>query len=116
MHLLHHLRAMLLDGDFTDTEFSRDLFIQQTCHYELHNFSFPSCQRLKARAYIRQVCSLRPCDTVLFDRLVYAVKKLLVTKGLGEEIDGARLECLNGHWNVSVARDEDDRDEDFGLS
>src|SRR4029077_13263222 len=38
----------------------------------------------------------------------YRIEQVLLAKGLGEELDSARLHRLHRHGNVAVAGDEDD--------
>ena len=58
---------------------------------------------------------LRAPRTVLFQGGGNGVEEILVTKGLGEEVDGAGFHGAHRHGNISMAGEENDRYGNFGL-
>lgn len=50
---------------------------------------------------------------IAFNSYVNRVDKVLVPKRLGQKFDRAGLNGSNGHWNVTMSGDEDDRETDL---
>jgi hypothetical protein len=50
LHLLHYAAAMNFDSDFTRSELRRNLFIEHSRNYQLHDLAFAGGQPLESRA------------------------------------------------------------------
>src|SRR5215467_8443857 len=99
---------MNLHGDFTNSNFSSDLLVQQAGSYQGHHLPLARAKRVKSSTQIA-------CPLVVFTPLSIAVEgnshsiqKVLLAKWLGEELNRASFYSSNGHRDVTVARDKND--------
>ena len=114
-HFLHHARAMNLHVQaLGQVQVARDDLVGLAGHDQVEHFALARRERLES---LPDHVALGEHATAahLFQRLVDAVQQVLVAERLLDEIDGARLHCLDGHRHVAVSRDEDDRQDRVTL-
>src|SRR5262252_8332018 len=99
-------------GDFADADVVGDLFVEATNHHQGHYLSLAWGKSLEA-------CP-QPCDHLFVlqpraisrEALLNRVQQVLITERLGQKLDRSSLHRLDGHRDVPVSRDEDDRNVD----
>src|SRR5258708_24060334 len=100
---------MCLCRDLADVELATNLFIQQTGGYHGHNLPFAMRERLVTVPERACLCFTTKCGLAALDGVSDGTQQHFVAEWLRQELDGARLHGLDGHWYVPVPRNEDDR-------
>src|SRR5688500_9546856 len=86
-HLLHDMLAVDLDRALARTQLSCDLLVEEPCHHERHHFPLARSQPTISTAQLGDLGPLLARVAVTFERLLNRVEQLLVTEGLGQELD-----------------------------
>src|SRR6516162_67102 len=109
LHLSHDLAAMDFYGDLADADIEGDLLVETAGHHQGHDFALAGGERLKPRPQ-RGDCLfvLQPC-AIAREAQLDRVQQVLIAERLGQELDRSSLYRLDGHWDVAVSGDEDDR-------
>jgi hypothetical protein len=110
------MTSMDLDGDFTEPEFRRHLFVHQARRDKPHDFPFARRERLEQPAEFGKRLFAIASRPVPFDRLRNGIEHVLMAKWLRQEIDRSCFHSLDGHGDVSVARHHDDWDVNVRFS
>jgi hypothetical protein len=116
LHLTHDVTAMKFHGLFGHPQHAGYLFVQESEHDFRHHLAFSRRKGMVKGAQVRPFHPLRGHDAVSLDSLADCIEQILFAEGLGKKFDGPGLHCLNGHRNVAVARDKDDRYLDARLA
>jgi len=75
----------------------------------MHDFAFACRQGIISFAK-RQDCQiLFPSVSIALDSHSHGVKEFLFADGLGQELDGTPLYGFDGHRNIAMPSDENDR-------
>src|SRR3984885_13539701 len=109
-HLLRNMTPMDLDGDFTQPEFSRHLFVHEPCRDKRHDFSFAWRKRFKTLAEFRKPLVAIPSLPVPFDRLRDSIAHVLIAERLRQKIDSSSFHSPDGHGDAAMASHHDDGD------
>ena len=109
LHLVHHFAAVCLHRDLAYAEFPADLFIQRTGNHQLYNLTLTMIDRIKKVPYPPYFCLATNNDLAALDGVSDGTQQCVIAKWLRQELDSASLHCLDGHWYVTVTRNEDDR-------
>src|SRR3989441_7978204 len=108
LHLSHHLTSVGLYRDLADVELATDLFIQQAGGYQGHDLPFARSERLVTvpeGPYLRLATK---CGLAALDGVSDGTQQNVIADWLRQELDSARFHGLDGHWYVTVTRNEDD--------
>src|SRR6202040_3827844 len=84
----------------------------QAARDKCHHLLLARGQPLKPPAQLAHDGFAGPSYAVPFEPEPYRIEQVLLAKGLGEELDSARLHRLHRHGNVAMAGDEDDGNPD----
>src|SRR6266581_4662405 len=109
LHLSHHLTSVCLHCNLAYAEFPTDLFIQQTGNHQRHNLPLTMCERLVTVPERPCLCFTTKCGLAALDGVSDGTQQHIVAEWLRQELDSARFHGLDGHWYVTVTRNEDDR-------
>src|SRR5271165_7038458 len=109
LHLSHDLTPVNLHGDFADSQFARNLLVKPTGDNLGHHLPLPRGQCFKTRSQNRHRLLVIETSPVARQANLDCIEEILISEGLGQELDRAALHCLNRHGNVAMARNEDDR-------
>jgi hypothetical protein len=107
--LLHHLAAVHFDGALTDTEISRDHLVHFPVRHSLEYVPLTVGQRrqfLVERGATQRCLVHRVIET---QRFVDALQEIVFAERLANEVDGAATHRLDGHRDITVSRNEDNR-------
>ena len=113
--LSHGIGAMHLNGHFADPKIGGDLLVQSAGGDADHHITLALAERFEALPQRRVRLLLGAPRTVLFQGGGNRVEEVLVTKGLGEEVDGAGFHGAHRHGNISVTGEENDRYANLGV-
>ena len=114
-HLLHRAGPVHLDRDLAQADFRGNLLVEKAARDEVHDFPFAGGQRcitISERHTNGVALSSLP---IARDRLSNGIKQSLLADRLQQEFDRAMLHGLDGHGNVAVSSDEDDREGIVGF-
>ena len=100
---------MHLHSGLGDAHVTRNLLTQTALCDLNHDLALTERQRFESRPERTEGFVLLAPDTIASEPEIDSVEKVLVTERLREELDGAALQRLYGHRNVSMPSDEDDR-------
>lgn len=108
LHLLHNSRAMGFHRPDAHAQLVRGDFIELSDHKAFEDFLLARRQRFHPFGDLAADFRCRRRNMTP-DRRVNRIDQDLVVKGLFNEIRGALFDGLNGHLNVAVTGDENDR-------
>jgi hypothetical protein len=100
---------MDLDRALAQVEVAGDDLVRLAGHDQAEHLGLAWRQRLEPRADCIALAEQAPRRSVLPERLRDAVEQVLVPERFLDEIHRAGLHRLDGHWDVAMTRDEDDR-------
>lgn len=100
---------MQLQGDLAQAQFPSGLLVHQAAADELHHLQFARCQCRMAIDEPLDYGPIRPLLAVVFERAGDGVEHVPVAKRLREAVGRACAHGTNGHRDVAVAGDGDDR-------
>src|SRR5271166_4004933 len=86
-HLPHNVTAVNLDGDFTQPEFSRHLFVHEPSRHKRHDLPFAWRERVETLAQFGERFVAIPSLAVPFDRLRDGIEHILIAERLRQEVD-----------------------------
>src|SRR5438874_8984084 len=109
LHLSHHLAAVSFDGDLTNTELARNLFIQPSGDDQFHDFAFAAAERLVAFSERAHLGLVTEYGTTSLEGLPDGAQQRVVAEWLGQEVDRPTFHGAYGRLHIAMARDEDDR-------
>src|SRR5271157_876505 len=99
-------------GNLADAHLVGDLLIETASHNQGHHLPLTGGQGLEARPQPGQSFFVLQPSAVARKAELDGVQQILVAEGLGQELDRATLHRLDGHRDVAVPGDEDDRELD----
>src|SRR5437588_2816911 len=108
MHFSHEVAAMDLHGNLAEAQFGRYLLVHEPGRHQPHHLPLARAQRLMEAFQSRFRLLLLAPEPVAVDRCSDRVQHVLITKRLGQEIDGPRLHGLYRHGYVAMSGHEDD--------
>jgi hypothetical protein len=100
---------MSLDRDLTPAQFGGHFFVQETSDDPCHNFALATCEGGVPLAEPPEFRSLNDCLAAAIDRAPDRLQQHIVREWLGEELNGSGFHRTDSPRNVTVTRDEDDR-------
>src|ERR1700751_4168865 len=103
------MTSVNLDGDFTEPEFSRHLFVHEPRRHKRHDLSFARSERLETLAEFGKRLVTIPSLAIPFDRVRDGIEHVLIAERLCQEIDSSSLHGPDGHRNVSMGCHHDNR-------
>src|SRR5437660_8021021 len=109
LHLPHHLPSVRLDGDLADAELGADLLVQQPGNYKRHHFALARAQGQVAFPQRPCLCLVAKRSAAAIDGLPNGAEQHIVLERLRQDLDGSGPHRPDGHRDVAVASDEDDR-------
>src|SRR2546427_5844982 len=115
LHLVHHVTAMDLHGDFTGPKVISDLLIEHARNYQSHDLALACGQRRVAVSQLAKLTLLLARHTVAVQSLVDRIQQVLVREGLGKELHRTGFHGLHRHRNISMTGDKDDRNPDARI-
>src|SRR6202047_2719395 len=100
---------MDLYGDLADTDVVGDLLVEAASHHQGQHFTLARSESLEPRP---QRCDrlfvLQP-RAISREAQLDRVQQVLIAERLGQKLDRSSLYRLNGHRDIAVSGDEDDR-------
>src|SRR3954471_23586805 len=99
---------MNLNGGFADAEIEGNLLTEPPSYDLNHDFTFTGGQRFEALSERTQSSVVLTPGTIAREAELDRVQKLLITKRLFKELDGAALHSLYRHLDVAMPGNEDD--------
>src|SRR5712671_1320625 len=115
VHFFHDMAAVNLNRNFAQTDFGGDLLVHQTGDDEGHDLPLARAERVEEAAQLGVCVIFLPRPTVPLERRRNRIQHVLVAERFLQEVDRARLHGPDGHRDVAVTGDEDDRYTDIGL-
>src|SRR6476620_293977 len=100
---------MNLHSDLAQIEIGGDLLVQTPGHHESHHFSLARAQCSESLLQLCKGGRVAASDAISFNPYLDRVEQILIPERLSKKLDSACLDCANGHGNITVAADEDDR-------
>jgi hypothetical protein len=89
---------------------NRDLFVQTAGHHHGHHLAFAGGERLEARPQGGDCPFVLQPRSISRKAQLNRVQQILIAERLGQELDRSSLYRLDGHRDVAVSGDENDRD------
>src|SRR4029077_14430784 len=115
LHLLHHVAPVDFYTGLPGSDFGRNLLIEHSGDHKSHNLTLSCGQCVIALLQVVDLGLSFSSGAVTLEGLVNCVQQILVPERFRQKFNGARLQCSDGHGNVSMRRDKDDRDFHAGL-
>src|SRR5580700_1971332 len=100
---------MHLHRGFGDADIVRNLFVEATRHHMEHDLPLAGAKGVETLPEHSQYPFTLLSGTVASEAGLNSVKQVLITEWLCEELYGAALHRLHGHWHVGMRCNEDDR-------
>src|SRR4029077_9425373 len=100
---------MHLDGCFGYADVARNLFAAAATRNLDHDLALPGAQRSEPLLQRGQNLFILPPGTIAGKAKLNGVEEVLIAERFGQELDGTALHCLDGHRDIAVPGDEDDR-------
>src|SRR5260221_8226968 len=97
---------MRLDGNFADSQFAADLFVQSSGNYKGHDLSLAKRQAVVAATKFARVSPLIECGLTSFKRVLDRAHEQFVANGFQENLDHANGSRLHGRGRVAASGDE----------
>ena len=101
---------------FAGSNFGGDLLVGKARDYKRQHLSLPRGQPFIALPQCGNFRLLLASFLVELEGGVNRVQEILIVPWLFQELDGSRLHGPDGHWNVSVPANKDNRNGIVGLS
>src|SRR5262249_47542787 len=111
----HDMAAMHFDGDFAQPDLGCDLFAHQPARDQAHDFALALGQRREMRLQVGNRTLMLTPPLVALDCGRDSIEKILIAKGLGQEIDGARFHRPHRHGDIAMAANEYDWNSNIRL-
>src|SRR6266481_2353597 len=109
LHLSHDLAAMHFYSDLADADVEGDLLVEAASHHQGHHLALPGGKSLEARPQRGDCLFVLEPRAISREAQLDRVQQVLIAEGLGQELDRSSLYRLDGHRDVAVSGDEDDR-------
>jgi len=109
LHLPHKMRAMYLHRRFADADIVGNLFVQATGRDLNHNLTFAGAERFETLPERTQGPITLALGTIASEARLDGIEEVLIAERFCQELYGAALHCLDGHRDVAMRCDEDDR-------
>src|SRR5438045_3184181 len=100
-------------GNLAEPDLVGDLLVETASRHQGHHLTLAGGEGLEARPQPGQGLFVLQPSAVARDALLDRVEQILVAEGLGQELDRSALHRPDGHRNVAVSGDEDDREVDI---
>src|SRR4051794_32354078 len=107
---------MYFHGGFGDAHVAGNLLVEAAFRNLKQYRALPRCQHFESRLDCAQCFFAFSARTVPSEPKIHRIQKILVSKRLREKLDGPALHRLNGHRNIAMSSDEDDRQPNAGRS
>src|SRR3989442_1712786 len=115
-HLLHHTAAVDLDRLLGSGELHRDLPVELPGDDACEHLTLPRRESVDPAPEFAAFSGFRLALAAPDQRARDGVEKLAIITRLLEEVEGASLHCPDGHRDVTVAGEEDDRQDPLSLA
>src|SRR5689334_23909614 len=103
---------MDFDSDFADADLVGDLFIEAASRYQGHHLALARGEAREPRSHLGQSFFVLPPCAVALEAQLDRVEQILVAEWLGQKLDRSALHRPDGHRDVAIPGDEDDRELD----
>jgi hypothetical protein len=114
-HLAAQSLAMHFDGPLAYSQFSADLFVQETGRDQCENFTLASGQRAEASFEVEVLVMFPTPRTRALHPVLDRSEKRFVVERLLEDIHGACPHRVHSYRHIATPGDENDRHELAGL-
>src|SRR5258708_23904468 len=101
--------TLFLDGGFAGSQLPGDLLVEQTGDGGAHHVPLARSQQVIPATKLGELQPLRACHAITIDRVANGVEQVLLAKRLREKLDRTGFHGPDGHGNVAVPGQEDDR-------
>src|SRR3974390_61120 len=109
LHLAHHLAAMESGGNVADADGPRGLLVRLTRSSQHHYLTLARSKRFESLPNPGKHLVAFTSSPIVLNGQQYCLDQSLVAVGLRQKFHRASLHCLDGHRDVGVTREEDDR-------
>src|SRR6202035_3180440 len=109
LHLSHDLAAVDFYSDLADADVVGDLFVKAAGHHQGHYLTLAGGEGLEARPQRGDRRFILQPRAISREAQLDRVQQVLIAERLGQELDRSSLYRLDGHRDVAVSGDEDDR-------
>jgi len=109
LHFLHNSCAVDFHCALTDTELISDDLVRFARYDKVEDFALAIRKSCQSFCHFSVRLPFLATLLVGLERLANAIKQILVAKGFLNEVNGPFLHCIDRHWYVAMARDENDR-------
>src|SRR5436305_14186669 len=75
-----------------------------------HDLAFAGAERIETLPECCESVLIVPTSAIARKASLDGIEKVLIAKWFCEELDGAPLHGLHGHWYIAVGRNKDDGD------
>src|SRR6516162_602614 len=96
-------------GDFADADVVGDLLVDATSHHQGHYLALAWGKSLEAGPQRGDHLFVLQPRAISREAQLDRVQQVLIAERLRQKFDRSSLYCLDGHRDVAVSRDEDDR-------
>src|SRR6202030_417947 len=114
-HFVHDVTAMKLDSFLSGSQFRGDLFIEHSRNDTRRHFALTRRKKYVTRTQPRQLSLQVARSAIAPNRLLDGVEQILLAKRLGKKPDRTGFHRLQRHRDITVTRNEDDRNLNAGC-
>src|SRR6266446_2383950 len=100
---------MDLYGDLADPDVVGNLLVEAASHHQGHHLALPGSENLEARPQRGDRLFVLQPRAISHEAELNRVQQVLVAERLGQKLDRSSLYRLDGHRDVAISGDEDDR-------
>src|ERR1700704_6363580 len=109
------MRALLFDGGLASAQLAGDLLVEKTCDDPRQHVSLTGSEGCVATTHLAALAALRAYRAIALDRVSNGVEQILLAERLRQKLHRAGFHGPDGHGDVAVAGEEDDRQRRVGL-
>ena len=114
-HFVHDVTAMKLDSFLSGSQFRGDLFIEHSRNDTRRHFALTRRKQFVTRTQTRQLSLQVARSAIAPNRLLDGVEQILLAKRFGKKLDRTGFHRLHRHRDITVTRNEDDRNLNAGC-
>jgi len=114
LHLSHDLAAMNFYSGLADADVVRDLLVEAASHDQGHNLTLAGGEGLEARPQRGDCLFVLQPRAISLEAQLDRVQQVLIAERFCQELDRSSFYRLDGHRDVAMSGDEDDRNVNVG--